>query len=38
MKCIPAGAGEDMNASQFYITAGDGLDSLDDKHTIFGEV
>lgn len=27
-----------MNASQFYITTGAELDSLDGKHTIFGEV
>lgn len=33
-----AGAGKDMNASQFYITLGTNLDSLDGKHTIFGEV
>mmetsp|Transcript_22580 Transcript_22580/g.62695 ORF Transcript_22580/g.62695 Transcript_22580/m.62695 type:complete len:509 (+) Transcript_22580:61-1587(+) len=33
-----AGAGENMNASQFFITAGTDLDSLDGKHTIFGEV
>ena len=33
-----AGAGEDRNASQFYITLGKDLDSLDEKHTIFGEV
>ena len=32
-----AGGGKDMNASQFYITTGVDLDSLDDKHTIFGE-
>ena len=29
---------KDMNASQFYITLGVDLDSLDEKHTIFGEV
>lgn len=34
----PAGKGEDMNASQFYITLEDNLHSLDEKHTIFGEV
>lgn len=34
----PAGAGEDLNGSQFYITLGDNLYSLDEKHTIFGEV
>ncbi|KAK9908808.1 hypothetical protein WJX75_003169 [Coccomyxa subellipsoidea] len=33
-----AGAGENRNASQFYITLGKDLDSLDEKHTIFGEV
>ena len=33
-----ANAGKNMNASQFYITANDSLDSLDGKHTIFGEV
>ena len=27
-----------MNASQFYFTLGSDLDSLDEKHTIFGEV
>eukprot|EP00200_Dunaliella_tertiolecta_P012481 CAMPEP_0202388244 /NCGR_PEP_ID=MMETSP1127-20130417/76404_1 /ASSEMBLY_ACC=CAM_ASM_000462 /TAXON_ID=3047 /ORGANISM="Dunaliella tertiolecta, Strain CCMP1320" /LENGTH=420 /DNA_ID=CAMNT_0048989573 /DNA_START=128 /DNA_END=1387 /DNA_ORIENTATION=+ len=26
------------NASQFYITTGESLDSLDNKHTIFGQV
>ena len=35
---IAAGAGENMNASQFYFTLGPNLDSLDEKHTIFGEV
>jgi peptidyl-prolyl cis-trans isomerase-like 4 len=30
--------GENMNASQFYITMGQELSSLDEKHTIFGEV
>ena len=29
---------KDMNASQFYMTLGVDLDSLDEKHTIFGEV
>ena len=29
---------KDMNASQFYITLSVDLDSLDEKHTIFGEV
>ncbi|QDZ19186.1 cyclophilin-type peptidyl-prolyl cis-trans isomerase [Chloropicon primus] len=33
-----ASAGKDLNASQFYVTAGASLDSLDGKHTIFGEV
>lgn len=33
-----AGAGKDMNASQFYFTLGTDLDSLDGKHTVFGEV
>lgn len=33
-----ASAGENLNASQFYITAGDNIDSLDGKHTIFGQV
>lgn len=33
-----AGGGENLNASQFYITTGAELDSLDEKHTIFGEV
>ncbi|XP_002965848.2 peptidyl-prolyl cis-trans isomerase CYP59 [Selaginella moellendorffii] len=33
-----ASAGEGQNASQFYITLRDGLDYLDEKHTIFGEV
>ena len=27
-----------MNASQFYITTKDNLHSLDERHTIFGEV
>lgn len=27
-----------MNASQFYFTLATNLDSLDEKHTIFGEV
>ena len=35
---ITAGAGENMNASQFYFTLGPDLDSLDERHTIFGEV
>lgn len=29
-----ASAGENQNASQFYITLRDGLDYLDDKHTV----
>ncbi|XP_047336518.1 peptidyl-prolyl cis-trans isomerase CYP59 [Impatiens glandulifera] len=33
-----ASAGEDLNASQFYITLRDDLDYLDGKHTVFGEV
>ena len=33
-----ASAGENLNASQFYITTGEELDSLDEKHTIFGQV
>eukprot|EP00191_Tetraselmis_sp_GSL018_P024101 CAMPEP_0177622224 /NCGR_PEP_ID=MMETSP0419_2-20121207/28102_1 /TAXON_ID=582737 /ORGANISM="Tetraselmis sp., Strain GSL018" /LENGTH=398 /DNA_ID=CAMNT_0019122389 /DNA_START=109 /DNA_END=1302 /DNA_ORIENTATION=+ len=33
-----ANGGENMNASQFFITTGNDLDSLDGKHTIFGEV
>lgn len=33
-----AGAGEDANASQFYITTAAGLDRLDGQHTVFGEV
>lgn len=37
MMCL-AGAGENRNASQFYITLGTDLDSLDGEHTIFGEV
>lgn len=31
-------AGGKLNASQFYITLGEDLDSLDEKYTIFGEV
>ena len=38
MLCDDAGGGENLNASQFYITTGAELDSLDEKHTIFGEV
>lgn len=33
-----ASAGQNLNASQFYITTGEELDSLDEKHTVFGEV
>lgn len=33
-----ASAGENLNASQFYITLRDNLDYLDGKHTVFGEV
>jgi len=33
-----AGTGENSNASQFYITTGEDLVSLDEKRTIFGEV
>lgn len=33
-----ASGGKDCNASQFYITTGDELDSLDEKRTLFGEV
>ncbi|KAL3160226.1 cytochrome P450 monooxygenase 59 [Trebouxia sp. C0010 RCD-2024] len=33
-----ASGSEGTNASQFYITTGQDLDSLDGKHTIFGEV
>ena len=33
-----ASAGENLNASQFYITTADDMDSLDEKHTIFGQV
>lgn len=35
---VAEGAGENMNASQFYFTLDSDLDSLDEKHTIFGEV
>uniref|UniRef100_A0A914UWV6 Peptidyl-prolyl cis-trans isomerase n=1 Tax=Plectus sambesii TaxID=2011161 RepID=A0A914UWV6_9BILA len=30
--------GDDMHASQFFITLADDLDYLDDKHTMFGQV
>ncbi|KAF0925741.1 hypothetical protein E2562_017300 [Oryza meyeriana var. granulata] len=33
-----ASAGENCNASQFYITLWDDVDYLDDKHTVFGMV
>lgn len=33
-----ASAGENLNASQFYLTLRDDLDYLDGKHTVFGEV
>ncbi|KAI4365716.1 hypothetical protein MLD38_021680 [Melastoma candidum] len=33
-----ASAGENLNASQFYFTLRAGLDYLDGKHTVFGEV
>ncbi|KAL0443179.1 UNVERIFIED_CONTAM: Peptidyl-prolyl cis-trans isomerase CYP59 [Sesamum latifolium] len=33
-----ASAGENLNASQFYITLRDDLDYLDGKHSVFGEV
>ena len=33
-----ASAGENLNASQFYITTAEDMDSLDEKHTIFGQV
>ncbi|XP_019154882.1 PREDICTED: peptidyl-prolyl cis-trans isomerase CYP59 isoform X4 [Ipomoea nil] len=33
-----ASGGENLNASQFYITLRDDLDYLDGKHTVFGEV
>lgn len=33
-----ASAGENLNASQFYMTLRDDLDYLDGKHTVFGEV
>ncbi|XP_049344295.1 peptidyl-prolyl cis-trans isomerase CYP59-like [Solanum verrucosum] len=33
-----ASAGENLNASQFYITLRDDLDYLDGKHTVFGEI
>lgn len=33
-----ASAGPHLNASQFYITLAESLDSLDEKHTVFGMV
>ncbi|GLI66761.1 hypothetical protein VaNZ11_010727, partial [Volvox africanus] len=33
-----ASPGEGLNASQFYITTAEELDSLDGKHTVFGQV
>lgn len=33
-----ASPGANLNASQFYITTGEELDSLDEKHTVFGQV
>ncbi|KAF5750562.1 hypothetical protein HS088_TW03G00901 [Tripterygium wilfordii] len=33
-----ASAGENLNASQFYVTLRSDLDYLDGKHTVFGEV
>ena len=33
-----AAAGPGLNASQFYITLAPDLDSLDEKHTVFGQV
>ncbi|CAH1450825.1 unnamed protein product [Lactuca virosa] len=33
-----ASAGENLNASQFYMTLRDDLDYLDGKHTVFGEI
>ncbi len=33
-----AAGGKNLNASQFYVTTGAELDSLDDKNTVFGEV
>ncbi|KAH0773424.1 hypothetical protein KY290_010561 [Solanum tuberosum] len=39
MASIGTGTGEkNLNASQFYITLRDDLDSLDGEHTIFGEI
>jgi len=33
-----ANPGPNLNASQFYITVGENMNSLDDQHTIFGIV
>eukprot|EP00878_Enallax_costatus_P019508 GHUV01020581.1.p2 GENE.GHUV01020581.1~~GHUV01020581.1.p2 ORF type:complete len:121 (+),score=17.64 GHUV01020581.1:32-364(+) len=33
-----ASAGPGLNASQFYVTLSDSLDSLDERHTVFGAV
>ena len=33
-----AAGGKNLNASQFYVTTGVELDSLDDRNTVFGEV
>ncbi|XP_024019144.1 peptidyl-prolyl cis-trans isomerase CYP59 [Morus notabilis] len=33
-----ASAGENLNASQFYLTLRDSLDYLDGKHTVFGDL
>lgn len=33
-----ANNGDDMHGSQFFITLADGLDYLDGKHTVFGQV
>ncbi|KAM1244558.1 hypothetical protein ACFX1X_036340 [Malus domestica] len=33
-----ASAGENLNASQFYLTLRDDLEYLDGKHTVFGEI
>ncbi|XP_010479102.1 PREDICTED: 26S protease regulatory subunit 7 homolog A-like [Camelina sativa] len=33
-----ASSGENLNASQFYITLCDNLDYLDGKHTVFGKI
>ena len=33
-----AGDGRDANGSRFYVTLAKDLHSLDDKHTVFGEL